>query len=764
MGGNKKNIMNGILLGTLIVVTFAILLKDQDLDEVFTALKLASWPILIIAAILGFSRIVGEAISIYLAVNALNEKVDFMNCMKYSVIGFFFCAITPSASGGQPAQVYYMKKDKLPVSKTSLSLVIITIAYRGTLLLFGFLAFILYQIGAFDTLGNVRYLFFLGMLINFVIFVSLTLLLYTKKAMAKIGTYLIEILAKLKIIRHKEEKLDRLLSLIIRYHESADFMKKNKMVTIGIFLINLTQRVAMFSVTYMIYLSFGMEGHSLIEIALLQSIVSVCADMLPLPGGVGASEQCYMLVFQNVFTQSLLIPSMLLFRGISFYLLVVISAITLIALKLKESYHVKKPKVPLMLLSTIIVSAVLTGCTVDNQTDIEEQNKVATSQDVNDNGSNALTDDGTSATTDESNKYPDNAIFNSGNTVNLDSLFQRAQAGEELTIGFIGGSITMGSGASKQENCYANRIFQWFETNFPEAKFTYVNAGIGATDSLFGCARVEEDLLAYDPDFVIVEFSVNDSNNTTYGESYESLVRKILLDNEDVALVLLYMAQFDNGTTAQGVHFSTGNYYSLPQISLFASVYQEIVSGNMVATDLSKDMLHPNDMGHEVVASLVTNYLDKVKNGDYGTMEKVAIPESNKFLVSVDSIRYNKKNLEPILNGFVEDTAEQLTITDIFKNGYYGKNEGDSIIFTVTGSRISLQYRKTNTNNAPTAIAIIDGDEKNPVALDGNYPNGWGDWIYLHDIFSGEDGEHTVEIRLTSSGEKDFYFVSAIVR
>ena len=117
MGGNKKNIMNGILLGTLIVVTFAILLKDQDLDEVFTALKLASWPILIIAAILGFSRIVGEAISIYLAVNALNEKVDFMNCMKYSVIGFFFCAITPSASGGQPAQVYYMKKDKLPVSK-----------------------------------------------------------------------------------------------------------------------------------------------------------------------------------------------------------------------------------------------------------------------------------------------------------------------------------------------------------------------------------------------------------------------------------------------------------------------------------------------------------------------------------------------------------------------------------------------------------------------------------------------------------------------
>ncbi|NTV78036.1 MAG: flippase-like domain-containing protein, partial [Clostridiales bacterium] len=572
----------------------------------------------------------------------------------------------------------------------------------------------------------------------------------------KIGSSLIDVLTKMKLIRHKEEKQERLLSLIIRYHESADFMKKNKMVTVGIFMVNLIQRVAMFAVTFVIYLGFGNQGHSFLEIILLQGIVSVCADMLPLPGGVGASEKCYILVFESVFAQSLLIPSMLLYRGISFYLLVIISAITLIVIKLKDSYSVKKTKVPMLVLSTAIITLMFTGCTATNQskTDAQSADVAVTKTET----------DSEDTLEEEASQYPDNAIFNSGNTANLDLLFERAMAGEELTIGFIGGSITMGSGASSQENCYANRIFEWFETSFPNAKFNYVNAGIGATDSLFGCARIDEDLLAYEPDFVIVEFSVNDSNNATYGESYESLIRKILLHNEDVALVLLYMAQFDNGTSAQGVHFSTGNYYSLPQISLFASVYQEIVAGKIKAQDLSQDMLHPNDSGHETVAMLVTNYLEKVKNGDYGSMEKVALPEPNKLLISINSMRYNNKNLEPVLNGFTMDTEKQEGITDIFKNGYFASQEGASMTFTVTGSRISLQYRKTNSCDAPTAIAIIDGDEENPVALDGNYPNGWGDWIYLHDVFRGEEGEHTVEIRLTSSGEKDFYFVSAITR
>lgn len=90
-----------------------------------------------------------------------------------------------------------------------------------------------------------------------------------------------------------------------------------------------------------------------------------------------------------------------------------------------------------------------------------------------------------------------NAISNHGDWTRIQKLMERAKAGEKLTIGFFGGSITMGSLSSTPKTCYAYHVYEWWCKTFPQAEFTYVNAGIGATDSQFGCARVESDLLQY---------------------------------------------------------------------------------------------------------------------------------------------------------------------------------------------------------------------------------------------------------------------------
>ena len=95
-------------------------------------------------------------------------------------------------------------------------------------------------------------------------------------------------------------------------------------------------------------------------------------------------------------------------------------------------------------------------------------------------------------------------ISNPGNLYRMKKLMARAEAGETLNIGFLGGSITQGCLASAPELCYAYRVFQWWEKTFPQAKFHYINAGIGGTTSHFGTARAESDLLSHKPDFVIV--------------------------------------------------------------------------------------------------------------------------------------------------------------------------------------------------------------------------------------------------------------------
>ena len=108
-------------------------------------------------------------------------------------------------------------------------------------------------------------------------------------------------------------------------------------------------------------------------------------------------------------------------------------------------------------------------------------------------------------------------MVNRGNWYAIQQVMERAARGEEITVGVLGGSITQGCLASKQENCYASRVYQWWSSHFPKVNF--INAGIGGTTSQFGVARVEEDLLRFQPDLVFVEFSVNDDGNPFFRET-----------------------------------------------------------------------------------------------------------------------------------------------------------------------------------------------------------------------------------------------------
>ena len=47
-----------------------------------------------------------------------------------------------SATGGQPAQIYYMKKDDLPIPISTLVLMIVTLAYKFVLVMLGGLIFL----------------------------------------------------------------------------------------------------------------------------------------------------------------------------------------------------------------------------------------------------------------------------------------------------------------------------------------------------------------------------------------------------------------------------------------------------------------------------------------------------------------------------------------------------------------------------------------------------------------------------------------------
>lgn len=384
---------------------------------------------------------------------------------------------------------------------------------------------------------------------------------------------------------------------------------------------------------------------------------------------------------------------------------------------------------------------------------------------------------------------------NTGTPDNIINVMKWAAEGEQITIGFIGGSITQGAVVSDEALCYAARVFKWWKDSFPEAKVRYVNAGIGATTSQFGVARVSDDLLKYDPDFVIVEYSVNDNDelldgssegsgeqmhcdrNDLFRETYEGLIRRILShknrSGSAPAILIVNSVKYDNGRNFEEVHAEIGRHYRIPCISMKECIYDKFMAApdgrliladgrNIRINDITDDMLHPNDLGHGIVAGHITDYLNDLKAKSDNTgfkgseQQQQQLPPALTFNMYEDVRRYNRLNVNPVLNGFTEDDAPVMEpfgintgfdeddslkpgddpvlsseVRDVFKNGWRAAREGDSITFKFAGSELALMYRKSVNKPAPVAYAVIDGDEENRIRLDANFDEDWGDKAYM---------------------------------
>lgn len=356
------------------------------------------------------------------------------------------------------------------------------------------------------------------------------------------------------------------------------------------------------------------------------------------------------------------------------------------------------------------------------------------------------------------------------NYARLQDCMQKAAQGKELNIAFFGGSITQGSLASSDELTYAYKVYEWWKNNFPEAKFHYINGGIGGTTSYFGVARAVDDLLMYNPDVVVVDFSVNDDteNSTLFTETFEGLIRRILNWQSKPAVIVLNNVFYDTGVNMQEYHNKVADHYGVPHVSIKDTIYPLVKSGRIIRTDISPDGLHPNDRGHQLVADEIIKLLDTVKNmpaKENSADGKLPLPLTKNTYEN--AVRLNITNSMPKLEGFRADTEEKKGHLDFFKNGWTASKVGDKIHFDVTGSNIAIQYRKTIHKPAPVARAVIDGDEMNAVILDGNFAETWGDCLYLEPVLNhGENKHHTVDIEIISSDENiqtPFYLLSLIV-
>ena len=124
----------------------------------------------------------------------------------------------------------------------------------------------------------------------------------------------------------KEKNILKINKICETYMTGADYIKHNIHSVIKIFLITVVQRTFLFAVTWVIYKAYGLSGTSFFDVLTLQVMIGVACEMMPLPGAAGITEGCFIVLFGSVFGE-LVKPAILLSRGLSFYFLLIMSAV-----------------------------------------------------------------------------------------------------------------------------------------------------------------------------------------------------------------------------------------------------------------------------------------------------------------------------------------------------------------------------------------------------------------------------------------------------
>ncbi len=320
-----KHMISGIFFILLAALTFYAVFHGNDMDEVIRAIeKIRPW-YLFAAALLGLFFVGAEGIMIWYLLRALNRAVGMLRCVRYSFIGFFFSGITPSATGGQPMQLYYMKKDGLKMSESTVVLMTVAVVYKFVLVLMGAGMLLFFYRDLCSYLGGYLGLYFLGLFLNIAVVAVLLFVMVSPGVFEGLVLRAERFLVRLHILKASESRINNLKGFVERYREAVRFFLAHKRKIAAVIAFTVLQRLSVFFLTYVIYRGFALEGTGALTVVVLQASVYVAVDMLPLPGAQGITELMYKQVFLGIFPGSVLTASMCVTRGINFYFLLIVS-------------------------------------------------------------------------------------------------------------------------------------------------------------------------------------------------------------------------------------------------------------------------------------------------------------------------------------------------------------------------------------------------------------------------------------------------------
>ena len=334
----KKSAKSKIIWSLVFVAIAALTIWAVTSQEGFSVSQFISFmgdmhPGWLACAFLGMAGfIVFEALAIMTIIKSFGFKRPFRKGIIYSTSDIYFSAITPSASGGQPASAYFMMRDGISGSMTTVSLIVNLVMYSFAIVIIGIVSILLKPSVFLEFPVPCMILIIIGAVLLIGVALFFLLLLYKSQILLKLGNAIISLLAKIRILKKPEGLRKKLNDAIEEYRSHVAHLKGKGWMLARALTFNVLQRASLISVTLFVFLAAGNDPAMALDVWVIQCLVVVGTNMIPIPGAMGISD--YMLIsafaaigFSDVAALNLNLAS----RGVSFYLSVILCGISMVA-------------------------------------------------------------------------------------------------------------------------------------------------------------------------------------------------------------------------------------------------------------------------------------------------------------------------------------------------------------------------------------------------------------------------------------------------
>lgn len=323
----RSNVLNALIIVCTLGLVLYLSARGGDIGDAWTTLRSAN-PLWIGAAVGSWIVFMTfEAMGLHVFFHQQGVKIKYPTSFLVALIGSFYSSVTPAATGGQPMQVFALKKRGVPAGISSSGLAVKFFTFQTALLSLGALLWVCNPAIVQTCIDRGKWIVFTGFLLNGLSVAAVIMLAINKNIVRGILTFAIRLGKALHIVKDVARTTSRADAAMNDFHASVDMLTHHPIRLFYLYLLSCLQVLGLMSIVYCVYRALGLNALHYLDVLTLQFLLYIAASFTPLPGASGAQEGGFYIFFQNVFPAEKLVGALLLWRFFTYYFTLIIGFI-----------------------------------------------------------------------------------------------------------------------------------------------------------------------------------------------------------------------------------------------------------------------------------------------------------------------------------------------------------------------------------------------------------------------------------------------------